>query len=176
MTYRYFKYLDLDWQPASQKLAMFSHFLTERSKTQKSPWMDIDTKAVLEKVPELTKMVEPLKATIRFVAFFVSTGNGVIHIDDDPYSKCRINIPVQNCDDTETQFFKNNLAPTSTTLSNNVKFYKIDEKGCTYADHFNLTQAVLFRNTEPHKVVCNHNRIRISCTIGLHENLEYLLQ
>jgi hypothetical protein len=177
MQYRYFKYLNLDWQTASKKLAKMSNELSEKAVSIRSNWLDANTKTILEQAPELIEMVKPLNATIRWVAFFVSQGNpGVVHIDSDTFSKCRINIPIQNCDDTETQFFTCSSKPIRITLPNNVVYHRIDREKCTYVDHFKLTQPVLFRNTEPHMVVCNHDRVRISCTISLNEDLEYLLQ
>lgn len=177
MQYRYFKYLDLDWQTSSKKLAKMSEELSKKSFSIRSNWLDVDTKTILQQTPELVEMVKPLNATIRWVAFFVSQGNpGIVHIDGDSYSKCRINIPVLNCDDTETQFFKTSSKFTRITLPNNAVYYRIDREMCKYVEHFKLTQPVLFRNTEPHMVVCNHDKIRISCTISLNEDLEYLLQ
>lgn len=176
MQYQYFKYLDLDWKIASEKMAnLYSNSLIKTSKQRKSPWLDVNQQQVIKQVPELVEMVRPLKATIRFIAFFISSGPGAIHTDSDPYSKCRINIPILNCDDTETQFFKCTGTPILTYLPNGAGLYRIAPETCTLVDAFKLTQPVLFRNTEPHKVVCNHDRVRISCTIGLHENLEYLL-
>ena len=51
-----------------------------------------------------------------------------------------------------------------------------DPARCTSVDHFKLTQPVLFRTIEPHKVICNHDKLRIACSLGFYENLEYLLE
>ena len=179
MSYQYFKYLDLDWQPASKKLAEFAPDVIKTSKQRATPWLSLDTEVILKHAPELAEMLEPLKATIALVAFFVTVGDTKIHIDCKPNTKngrCRINIPILNCDNTETHFFKCNTSPKAERFPCGGLFYRVDEAECTYVDHFSLTQAVFFKTYEPHKVVSHHDRVRISCTMELRENLEYLLE
>jgi hypothetical protein len=177
---KYYTYLDLDWQASSKKLKEYiykdnPHLLIQATK---GSWQVVDTEELLKKVPELVEMVRPLGVTIRYVAFFISNYPiGTIHIDADQYSKCRINVPIDNCENTETRFFQTTEEPVKIFQNNGVPLFQINPDKCVHVDQFYLTQPVLFRNTEPHQVISNNPiHPRISCTISLHEDLSYLLE
>jgi hypothetical protein len=175
----YFKYLDLNWQPSAVKLKQYIYDNEQDLLTGfHSSWKAVDTNDVISKVPELIDMVLPLGVTIRYVAFFISNYPvGTIHIDADTYSKVRINIPIINCEHTETRFYTTSAPLIRVLQQNGIPLFKIDPTKCTHVDQFYLTQAVLFRNTEPHQVISNNLvHPRISCTIGLNEDLSYLLE
>lgn len=177
---KYYKYLDLDWQPAAIKLK--EYILTVNRAILANPkstsWKPTDLGEVLAYAPELIDMVKPLNITIRYLAFFVSDyKQGTLHIDADLYSKCRINIPILNCENTETRFFETTADPIKTLQPNGVPLYNLDPSKCKQVDQLYLTQAVVFRNNAPHQVVSsNPNLPRISCTMGFNEDIEYLLE
>lgn len=175
---KYYNYLDIDCSKASPKLAQYvyenSELILELQKN--SAWKSVDTQDVLGKVPELIEMVKPLNITIKYLAFFITDmPYGTIHIDSDRQSKCRINIPVVNCDDSETRFFIMSEEPIKVLQKNGISLLKLNPAACTQVDKFELTRPVVFRNDQPHQVV-SYNEIqpRISCTIGFYENLEFL--
>ena len=133
---------------------------------------------MLHKVPELSRMFSFLSINIKYLAFSVtSVPVSTIHIDNDKFSKCRINIPLLNCDNSETRFFTVDEPPTLVVQPNGITFLKVNPARCVHVDQYYLTQPVVFRNNEPHQVVSyNENQPRIICTIGFHEDIEYLLE
>jgi hypothetical protein len=175
----YYKYLDLNWQPTATKIKqyIYSNPWTYLTNLKKSSWKEVNLDIIISKVPELLEMVAPLNVTVRQVAFFVSNySKGGIHIDADLQSKCRLNIPIANCENTETRFYTTADEPILIRQDNGVPLYKINQESCTHVDQYYLTQPVLFRNTQPHQIISNNpNTPRIACTIAFHEDLEYLL-
>jgi hypothetical protein len=176
---KYYKYLDLDWQSCGKQLLHYVQVdCPSLSTPGSSSWRRADLNDVLEKVPELATMFQPLNLTIWYVAFFVSHQQyGAIHIDADPVSKARINFPVLNCENTETRFYTTSAVSNKIFQDNGVPLMNIDPDTCTQVDQFYLTQPVVFRNTHPHQVVSNNvNHPRISCTVAFNEDIEYLLE
>jgi hypothetical protein len=176
---KYYKYIELDWQSCCEQLLHYVQVDCPRLLTpDNSSWRGADLHDILKKVPQLTVMFQSLNLTIRYVAFFVSNQQyGTIHIDADNISKARINLPVLNCENTETRFYTTSAVPTKIFQANGVPLMKIDPNTCTHVDQFYLTQPVVFRNTHPHQVVSNNaNHPRISCTVAFNEDIEYLLE
>lgn len=177
---KYYKYLDIDCSIVSPKLIKYvydnSDLILESQKS--SSWKSVNTQDVLNKVPELIEMFTPLSLTIKYLAFFITDiPYGTIHIDHDTQSNCRINIPVLNCDSSETRFFTISEEPVKVLQKNGIPLLKLNPLACTQVDKFELTKPVVFRNNQPHQVVSyNENQPRISCTIGFHENLEFLFE
>ena len=101
---KYYKYLDLKWQPAAEKLKLYideNPALLDYS----SSWKNLDPNDVLTRIPEIQNMFDPLGIRVKYLALFVSNYPvGTIHIDADKQSNCRINFPVLNCQETETRF------------------------------------------------------------------------
>lgn len=177
---QYYKYLDIDWKPSADKLKDYilndrTEFLTS---IKSSSWRNLNVEEVIRKVPELSALFTPMGLTIHHMAFFVSDYKvGTIHIDHDRHSNCRINLPILNCEDTETRFYKTLVEPIKTLQANGVPFLNLDPAKCVQVDQFYLTQAVIFRNDQPHQVISNNpNTPRISCTIGFNEDIEYLFE
>jgi|APFre7841882654_1041346.scaffolds.fasta_scaffold315291_1 hypothetical protein len=175
---KYYKYLDIDCSEVSPKLVKYIYDNSELilHSQQSSAWKAVDTKDVLIKVPELMEMVKPLDITIKYLAFFITEMQyGTIHIDHDTQSNCRINIPVLNCDNTETRFFTISEEPVKVLQKNGIPLLKINPLACTQVDKLELTRPVVFRNNQPHQVVSfNKSQPRISCTIGFYEDIEFL--
>lgn len=172
---KYFKYLDLNFKPASDKLR---EYLIKENKIDniKVSWRYLDTGIILKEIPELTKMFAPLGLNIAVVGIFVCYhGTGTIHIDNT-VDMCRINFPVLNCEDTVTNFFKVNTLPIVRKQENGLLFHQFNVNDCELVDKMYLTKAAVLRVREPHQVVMNHNRYpRVSCTISFHQDISYLL-
>jgi hypothetical protein len=176
---KYYKYLDLDWHSCRKQLLHYVQVdCPSLSIPDSSSWRKPNLNDVLEKVPQLPVVFQPLNLTIRYVAFFVSNYQyGTIHIDADTISKARINLPVLNCENTETRFYTTSGMTNKIFQDNGVSLMNIDPGTCTHVDQFYLTQPVVFRNTHPHQVVSNNvNHPRISCTVAFNEDIEYLLE
>ena len=175
---QYYKYLDIDCSAASPKLAkyVYDNSVQIFQDQKNSSWASVNTEDVLDKVPELIEMVRPLNITIKYLAFFITDLQiNTLHIDADTQSNCRINIPVLNCENSETRFFTITEEPVLTKQKNGIPFLMLNPLACTQVDKFELTRPVVFRNNQPHQVVTyNEIQPRISCTIGFHEDLEFL--
>ena len=174
---KYYKYLDLDWKPCSKQINEFISKKPSIVSLTGGSWRNIDMSDILKDIPELVNFASSINCTLRFAALFVSNYQyGTIHIDNDRFSKCRINVPIENCDDTETRFYTSTSSPVKQLQNNGTALWYINPSTCTQVDQFYLTQAVIFRNTHPHQVVSKHNNIRISCTIAFNEDIEYMLE
>ena len=176
---KYYKYLDLNFEPAASKLKdyIYKHSELFLVSQNNSSWKSVDIDDVLHEVPELRSMLAPLNLTIRYAAFFVSDyAVGTLHIDHDVQSNCRLIMPVLNCENTETRFFTTTGDPIKVFQPNGIPLLKLDPTTCVHVDQYYLTQALVFRNDQPHQVVSNNtNHPRISFTIGFVEDIEYLL-
>jgi hypothetical protein len=172
----YYKYLDLNWQPAARALQQYvsEHPLLLDATT--GSWKTLDLE-VLTKMPEIQAMFEPLNLTIKYLALFVTIKPaGNIHIDYDPISKCRINFPVLNCEQSETRFFINHGPLEEITQSGRPPYILLNQDACVFADKFCLSKPAVIRIKEPHQVVSNNSvQPRISCTVAFHQDIEYLL-
>jgi hypothetical protein len=176
----YYKYLDLDYKACSQKL---KEYIIERdpnllNRGKVNSWQNGNTIDIINNVPEIIEMLKPLNVTIRMISFYVSYNQGLIHIDGDQFSECRLNIPVLNCENSETRFYKSSGDNKKIYQPDGVPFYWLEKNNCTLVDQFYLERGpTLFRNNEPHQVVLNNsNKPRISCTIGFNEELIHLLE
>ena len=176
----YYRYLDIDCSTVGPKLVkyVYANYASLFNDQYSSSWKAVNTEDVLAKVPELIEMVAPLNLTIRYLAFFITEKqNNTIHTDADTQSDCRINIPVLNCEKSETRFFTITEEPVMAKQDNGIPFLMINPLACTQVDKFELTRPVVFRNNQPHQVVSfNEVQPRISCTIGFHEDLEFLFK
>lgn len=174
----YFKYLDLNWKPAADKLLQYT--IDNPTLTSMSGWKTLNKEEVLAKIPEIQEMFDPIGINVRYIALVVSDyAIGHIHIDaDHQYTKCRVNFPVLNCEKTETRFYVNNGPLIQAYQVDGVPFMRINEADCVFVDQFYLERgAVAFRNNEPHQIVStNPIQPRISCTVGFHEDITYLLE
>jgi hypothetical protein len=175
---KYFKYLDLEYKNVADKLLAYIYDNADTILySHNYAWKEVDTADVLNKVPELIEMFTPLSLNIKYLAFSITkVSHGSIHIDNDKFSKCRINIPLLNCDKSETKFFTVDESPTLVVQPSGITLLKVNPDRCVHVNQYYLTQPVVFRNSEPHQVVSyNENQPRIICTIGFHEDIEYLL-
>ena len=180
---KYYKYLpELDWHPVSNKLRWY---LLEGNKSylsddnwEKNLWRYADLPDLFKNVPEIKELFNPMELTICMVAFFVSgKTSSTIHRDADRSANARINIPILNCENTETRFFTTDYPPEKRLQSNGVYYWYIDPKTCTHVDSYYLDCPVIFKINEPHQVVGggNLNIPRVSCTIGFKEEIVQLI-
>ncbi len=171
----YYKYLDLDYKPARQKLIQYFLVNPRLLNGIGGAWVNADTVDLLKKVPELSQLFRPLNLTIERVSFFVMhQPTGTIHIDDDTHY-LRINFPVLNCENTETRFYKTTSSTTKIFQANRMAYHKFDPNECELVDKFTLDRAVVIKTKEPHQVVLLTNKYpRVSCTIAFNEDLTEL--
>jgi len=177
---KYFKYLDLDWKPFAEKLGHYvTHIRPEMSRVDPyDPVILIDKEDLLKYASaELDNMLAGVDFKIeRFMMFSTGRNLGQIHTDEN-IVPCRLNIPLFNCENSETRFYKCSGIPEPGVQPNGLRFEKIDETKCVQVDQFCLTRPVLFRVGVPHNIerFDNPTSIRISCTMEPDRDLSYLL-
>lgn len=176
---KYYRYLDLNWQPVAEQLK--NYFLTKNpefiANNGQGSWR-LAPGELQSDIPELREMFSSIGLSILFVGFFVTFKNeSSIHIDNDD-KPLRINFPVLNCENTETRFFKLKETNYDTRSQTNGLTYKLlDADSCVFVDKFELTQAVVMRVLEPHQVVVNSKTFpRVSCTVQFNEDISHLLE
>jgi len=176
---KYFKYLDLDWKPFSEKLGYYiTHIRPEMSRIDPDdPSIHIDKADLLKYASaEIDRMTAGWDFQIEGFAIYSTRKEiGQIHTDQNAFP-CRINIPVFNCEHSETKFYKCTGIPTPGIQPNGMKFETVDGSTCVQIDQFHLTRPVLFRTWVPHNIVHHApSLIRVSCTMELNKDLSYLL-
>jgi hypothetical protein len=172
---KYWKYLDLNWRPASLRLREYA--LSRPEVLEPGSYFKLQDHAdIVNHVPEVVEMLEPLKIDIRFIAFFVQlTNNCNIHVDQDS-QYTRINIPILNCEHSETKFFTSSKGPVRALEASGVPYYYYEPEYCTCVSSYKLDGAILLRVREPHQVVIHGDHYpRISCSIGYKQDLTHLL-
>lgn len=169
---KYYKYLDLDHTVVRDKIRSYiGKNITHNF------WNHTNRDDVLLKIPELQTMFDPLGIHIHKISILNAwfTGPGIIHVDACDYS-VRINLPILNCDNTITNFYKSNAPLIKTVLPNGVPYFKFDPSQCELVDSFCLNRPAAIRIGEPHQICIMSEVVpRISCTIEFEENIEYLL-
>jgi hypothetical protein len=171
----YYKYLELDYKTAAEKIRKFLEKRPDITAPGRGAWTSAPREIVKE-VPELLTMFKPLGLDVAMVGFFIMHYKiGSIHTDgtDVPI---RINFPILNCDNTETRYFKASGPTKSQAQPNGNGYVQFHPDHCEVIDSFKLTQAVVMRVLEPHQVILNHDIFpRISCTVSFKQDLSYLL-
>lgn len=170
-----FKYINLDWEPASFKILKLMSEKPEIFNWQ--AWTNAP-RAVYE-IPEMHKMFKPLNLTISYIAFYCSMNEYKHNIHTDAGSNVRINFPIKNCNETETKFFvlKENKKPQVMVLPNKETFNSYNEEDVDYLDSYFLTQAVVIDSRVPHQVTCHTTNFpRIACTVAFKEDISNLLE
>lgn len=173
---KYYQYLDIDWQPASEKLKLFLEKRPELVAPGKGAWV-MAPREVAKEVPELLTMFKPLNLDILMVGFFITHYRiGSIHTDGTTIP-IRINFPVLNCEDTETKYYKVSGESRTQVQENGNGYTQFHPDSCEVVDSFKLTKAVAMRVLEPHQVVSyTDNLPRISCTVAFKQDLSHLLE
>jgi hypothetical protein len=172
---KYFKYLDLDWEPVSKKLKQV--VLENKEYYNTSGWKNIDIHKIVHLYPDIIRMLKPLNVSPISVSLFISrSATGGIHKDATHYNSRRIIIPIMNCEHSFTRFYSSDQDVTLKVNDNGVSYYGgINPDLCTFAEEFRLDRAVAFRPKEPHNVVSDELFLpRISCPINVNKDLDYL--
>jgi hypothetical protein len=172
---KYYQYLDLDYNTACDKLKLYA--LKNKSKINNF-WNVLDTPKILEIIPEVQYMFDPLNINVKHISLIKSANtNTSIGIHRD-YTTCkvRINLPIMNCEGSITNFYKSTSDSKKDFLTNGIPYYQINLLDCELADSMCLNKPAALRIQEPHQVIANKQFLpRVSCTIEFYEDIEYLL-
>lgn len=134
------------------------------------PWWEIDLDHFSEKVPSFKTLFDPLGITPIGIVPVVVWGQTRIHID--PYAKpttVRLNIPIYNCELSETRFFELLPGRAPTTVAANDKhdiYHDILASDCEMVDTVVLKHVTALAVGRPHQVVVTRTTdVRIALTI-----------
>jgi hypothetical protein len=172
---KYYQYLDLDYKVACEKLKLY--FLEEADNIE-SFWTSLNTVKILQMIPEIQCMFNPLKINVKQISLIKSVNTSInngIHRD---HGTCnvRINLPIMNCKESFTNFYRSSVEPKKLFLANGVSYYQINLSDCELVDSVCLNMPAALRVKELHQVVANKQFLpRVSCTIQFYENIDYLL-
>jgi len=172
---KYFKYLDLDWEPVSKKLKQF--VLENQEYYNASGWKNIDVRNIIHLYPDIIRMLKPLNVLPITVNFFISHyAISNIHKDATPHDSRRIIIPVMNCEHSFTRFYKTEQDFILTANRNGIPYYgDINPDLCTFVEECRLDRPIVIKPKEPHNVVSDELFLpRISCPINVNKDLDYL--
>jgi hypothetical protein len=177
----YYKLIELDYYEIIVKKCL-SYIKTidkiyNRALPQAS-WYDINVITLIKECPEIILAfnkyeIKPIRAAV-YVMY--DTTHTSVH-SDEFYSQARINIPLLNCKNTYTNFYKSKnepiewINPDSGALSfNAVGDYKL-------VDRVEMTQATVLRTKVLHSVdlPIGNPVPRITLTLGFNKDPVYLL-
>lgn len=101
-----------------------------------------------------------------------------IHSDFRPHdnNKLAINIPLLNCEDSVTYFYKTNIENDLVEYSSSGSpLIRYDEKDCEKIDEFRFTNPVIFRTDIPHSVVNNLGVTRLGISLRFENDPWHLI-
>ena len=88
----------------------------------------------------------------------------------------RINLPLLNCENTYTRFYKNVITGVSKNPQSGIVSYPVINTDYELADKVELTQATILKVSEAHDVQLNDTPVpRIALTLGFSPNPVFLL-
>jgi hypothetical protein len=131
----------------------------------------------LEQVPEIKKSFNELNLQCVRAAVYVmyKATHTSIH-KDTSYPLARINIPLLNCNNTYTEFYKNVITTEWKNPDTGIISYQVANNDYKLADRVELTQATVLRVSEAHKVHIDETVVpRIALTLGFYPNPIFLL-
>lgn len=105
----------------------------------------------------------------------IKNGDSLVHIDTYEY-KTRINIPILNCEHSQTKFF---IARPSVKIvqKNKLPFILCDQESAIEVDNFALDMPTVFKVMTPHQVIMDENfSPRISLTVKCEPDPIFLLR
>ena len=126
-------------------------------------------------------MIKPLNCTIRVISFYIlyeHTDDSWIHVDGGAHAT-RIILPVLNCDNTETRYYVSDSPLTELKQPNGLSYRVLDQtSNYKQVATLHVTQPAVHRVHELHGVFLPKDQVfpRITCGIGVHEDLTHLLK
>ena len=175
---KYYRYLDLDYKNVIDKI---SPSLLDEFSDSKSFFVPLSDQNLLKRFPEIQQIFDPINLQVDELALIVynSQWHNFIHIDD-PTDKSRINLPVLNCEKSQTNFYelKQGKSLKTDPISEDIKnvFYA-NPQDCVLLDSFCLNQATALRTNVLHNVTLNSDVFfRVSLTVKFKEDIDYLLE
>lgn len=127
--------------------------------------------------PELLTAFNRHNIKCIYAAAFVSYTNASIFVHKDAgHSQARINIPLENCKGTFTEFYKGGISISYVNPVTGTEATKFVGQGLTLVDKVEIDQATVIRISAPHSVKMDENRApRVTLTLGFNKDPVFLL-
>lgn len=142
--------------------------------TEYTGYIPLNKNELIASCPELVRSLSKVGLTIVGSAIYRTTNNNQspVHIDHTIY-KCRLNIPIINCEYSSTVFYNADIENTSVQPWDNTKYIK-----CINAveiDRVTIDRPTILRINTPHRVEMDLNKSpRICLTIRCDPDPEIL--
>jgi hypothetical protein len=193
---KYYKHIEIDnYQTIRENSVRFvldKYLVKTHSSFRQFDW-NLYVQYCPEIVPALAKY--DLVPYGGFVYTINSQDSSPLHIDyiSDIYNKCRINIPIFNCEHSKTFYYKKidkDVQGTSVTQSDimfyskesdtkTISYMKFDpnDPGLEKVDEMIVDRPTVIRVQEPHRVMIDSNHVpRVVLTIHTYKDPVYLLE
>jgi hypothetical protein len=172
----YYKKLDLDIELLSKKTLSYASLHKDKIK---SFWTNINLANFVEYVPEIVTTFATLNITPKRVSLITAVTQDRfdpgIHRDHTSIP-VRINVPVLNCEYSQTKFWRTTSEPIVEFIpGTDIPYFYLKESDCELADTLVLDKPTVLRVSEPHSVHVGEKTPRLALTIEFEEDIEYLL-
>ena len=127
--------------------------------------------------PELLTAFNQYDIVCTYAAAFVTYSNSevLVHIDDGN-DQARINIPLENCKNTFTGFYKGGMPLSYINKTTGTIATRFIGPGITLIDQVEIDQATVIRVKAPHSVQMDEAHApRVTLTIGFNRDPVFLL-
>ena len=177
----FYKKIDIDYYDVIVEKCLSHVKSIDRIYKREMPrasWYDLNIFTLKGVCPELELAFLKYDLRIIMAAAYVMyhPDHAVVHLDSYP-SQARINIPLLNCKDTYTNFYKSETAPVKTVNPDSgiVSFTAYGDY--TLVDRVEITQATVLRTKALHSVELplSNPVPRITLTLGFNKDPVYLL-
>lgn len=146
-----------------------------------TPFQPIDFKSYVQAVPEFMNSFSDYGLTPTTVATYIMFSNpdGAAHRDSIT-DRARINIPILNCENSWTNFYKLVDPSVKAKISVNARgqpYQSYDPKDIELVDRVQITEPTIIRPLEIHSIEMDETKVpRITLTICTNPVPEFLLE
>jgi hypothetical protein len=135
----------------------------------------INKSLVVIQCPELVDSIRQYNLEIERLALYRADINGPIHIDykSEKNNKCRINIPLLNCEGSITEFFSGGDY-TRISQPNNLYYYtnSPSKNAAIKVAEVEVNQPTILNIQEPHRVITNKTLLGPRITLSIFTDVD----
>ena len=146
---------------------------------ESASWYDLNFEEYREAVPEVMRAFDRYLINCMYAAAYVmyDPDHVLPHIDSYP-AKARINLPLQNCSGTYTNFYTGGGVEEWINPGSGVVSYMVhDQENLTLVDKVEMTEATVLRTSAIHSVTlpAGNPIPRVTLTLGFDRDPVFLL-
>lgn len=176
---QYWKRLNIEYEDVikSKTLDFITHHTEHMDKKKyRGPFITLPTQPYIDFVPEIHLAFNPLGLYFEDANIFLMWNNkDCMPHKDYTDSIARVNLPILNCENTQTVFYKN-LKSKRMMLPTGAPFYITMNKDYEEVTRMETNQATIVRISEGHSVIMNETKFpRITLTLSFNPDPGLLL-